>query len=167
MSDRRMKANRRNAAHSTGPRTTEGKQRASRNACKHGWSLTISHIPEISQKIEAMAVRLAGNNAKPRRLQTSRELLEALFVDRHLLGFELSLLEIDDTYIHTIAGMLADRTGEGDASSQMSQTAVQYDQDIEGKLRAIALYRKRAQSKLWRSMIKFQAAKDEDDEALR
>ena len=78
-----------------------------------------------------------------------------------------TLLEIDDTRLHTIASILADRTGEGDDSSQVSQTAVQYDPDIEGKLRAIAPYRKRAQSMLWRSMIKFQAAKDEDDEALR
>ena len=166
-SERRIEANRRNAARSTGPRTTKGKQRASGNAYKHGWSVNIRHIPDMSDKIEALAVAIAGDKAKPHQLQAAREVAKALFANRRLQDFELSLLEIDDTRLHTIASILADRTGEGDDSSQVSQTAVQYDPDIEGKLRAIAPYRKRAQSMLWRSMIKFQAAKDEDDEALR
>ena len=42
---------------------------------------------------------------------------------------------------------------------------MQCDPDIEAKLAAIGRYERRAQSKLWRSMIKFQTAKDEDDEA--
>ena len=36
VSARRIKANRRNAKKSTGPRTTEGKARSSRNAVTHG-----------------------------------------------------------------------------------------------------------------------------------
>ena len=166
-SERRIEANRRNAARSTGPRTTEGKQRASGNAYKHGWSVNIRHIPDMSDKIEALAVAIAGDNAKPHHLQAAREVAEALFQLRRLRACKLSLLEVEDTRLRTIASIIADCTGEGDDTTQMSQDAVQYDPDIEAKLAAIGRYEQRAQSKLWRSMIKFQAAKDEDDEALR
>ena len=37
LTPRRLEANRRNAAHSTGPRTAEGKARVARNAVKHGF----------------------------------------------------------------------------------------------------------------------------------
>ena len=116
----------------------------------------------MSDKIEALAVAIAGDKAKPHHLQAAREVAEARFHHRRLQKCKLSLLEVDDTRLHTIANILADRTGEGD-----DQAAVQYPLDIEGKLTAIGRYEQRAQSKLWRSMIKFQAAKDEDDEALR
>ena len=36
VSERRLKANRRNAQHSTGPRSPEGKARVRHNALKHG-----------------------------------------------------------------------------------------------------------------------------------
>ena len=164
-SEKRIQANKRNAAHSTGPRTTEGKQRASGNAYKHGWSVNIRHIPDMSDKIEALAVAIAGDNAKPHHVQAAREVGEARFHHRRLQGCKLSLLEIDDARLRTIASIIADCTGEGDDKTQMSQDAVQYDPDIEAKLAAIGRYEQRAQSKLWRSMIKFQAAKDEDHEA--
>ena len=166
-SERRIEANRRNAARSTGPRTTKGKQRASGNAYKHGWSVNIRHISDMSDKIEALAIAIAGYKAKPHHLQVAREVGEARFHLRRLQECKLSLLEVDDARLRTIGSIIADCTGEGDDTTQMSQDAVQYDPDIEAKLAAIGRYEQRAQSKLWRSMIKFQAAKDEDDEALR
>ena len=41
----RVEANRRNAQRSTGPRTTEGKQKSSRNALKHGLCRTLACLP--------------------------------------------------------------------------------------------------------------------------
>jgi len=37
LTQRRLEANRRNAAHSTGPRTAAGKARVARNPIKHGF----------------------------------------------------------------------------------------------------------------------------------
>lgn len=44
-STRRVEANRRNARKSTGPKTSDGKRRASRNALKHGLCAMLSHLP--------------------------------------------------------------------------------------------------------------------------
>ena len=43
--DRQIEANRNNAQHSTGPRTTEGKQRSAQNAVTHGLSSKHCIIP--------------------------------------------------------------------------------------------------------------------------
>ena len=56
-------ANRRNAARSTGPRSTAGKRRSSRNALRHG--LAASAFPDsLAEKdIDALALALAGELA--------------------------------------------------------------------------------------------------------
>jgi len=48
--NKQKKANRANAKHSTGPKSTEGKKRASLNALAHGLNQRIDHIicPEVS-----------------------------------------------------------------------------------------------------------------------
>ncbi len=48
VSARRVEANRRNAMKSTGPKTTTGKQRVSRNALKHGLCAIYAHLPSES-----------------------------------------------------------------------------------------------------------------------
>ena len=118
----------------------------------------------MSDKIETLAVAIADDKAKPHHLQAAREVGEALFQLRQLQNCKLSLLEVDDARLRAIGSILADRTGEVE-DTQMSQAAVRYPLGIEGKLAAIAPYVRRAQSRLWRSMIKLQAAKEEDDEA--
>jgi hypothetical protein len=45
ISDRKREANARNAGRSTGPKTTEGKERSSRNAVSHGCTATRIHKP--------------------------------------------------------------------------------------------------------------------------
>ena len=48
--NKQVKANRANAKHSTGPKSSEGKQRASLNALAHGLNQRIDHLicPEAS-----------------------------------------------------------------------------------------------------------------------
>jgi hypothetical protein len=103
----RIAANRQNAVRSTGPLSSAGKQRSSQNARKHGLSISIRHEPGISNKIEALAVAIAGDNAKSRRLQAARDLAEAQFEYRRLQEFKVSLIEAEAANIHAIPKVTA------------------------------------------------------------
>ena len=46
ISAKQLAANRRNAQHSTGPKTPEGKQRSSLNATRHGILSQVIHLPK-------------------------------------------------------------------------------------------------------------------------
>ena len=54
-SDRQIAANRRNARKSTGPRSGAGRKRASRNAYRHGLTLSIVSIKEYAKQLETLA----------------------------------------------------------------------------------------------------------------
>jgi hypothetical protein len=61
ISEKRLAANRENAKRSTGPRTTEGKARSSRNAVKHGFrasSFAVVRLEDLDEveKLKADAV---------------------------------------------------------------------------------------------------------------
>lgn len=59
----RVRANRENAKRSTGPKTKEGKERAARNAFKHGLSIPASELDECSQDIQAFAQQLLDHSS--------------------------------------------------------------------------------------------------------
>src|SRR5580704_9318196 len=58
---RRIVANRANARASTGPQTTGGKARVSRNARRHGLSVPITSDPVLAIEVEELARRLVGD----------------------------------------------------------------------------------------------------------
>jgi hypothetical protein len=60
---KKIAANRTNARKSTGPRTSRGKSKASRNALRHGLATTALREPAVSSRIELMAKIIAGDNA--------------------------------------------------------------------------------------------------------
>lgn len=71
-SERQISANRRNATKSTGPRSTAGKQRASRNAYKHGLARSICDS-ETSKDVETLARKLANHCDHELVIQYARE----------------------------------------------------------------------------------------------
>jgi hypothetical protein len=62
---RRIRANRSNAAKSTGPRSASGKAKASRNAWKHGLSAVWIPGPALRDFLEKLSQELAENHRHP------------------------------------------------------------------------------------------------------
>jgi hypothetical protein len=74
---KKIEANRRNAVHSTGPRTMAGKARSRRNALKHGLAVPLDRDDSFTERIEALTSDLAPLIVKPRdtiRLAAVREI---------------------------------------------------------------------------------------------
>ncbi len=78
-STRKVAANGRNAARSTGPSTAGGKARASRNAYKHGLAVSILDDPAISAEVERLARSLVGKRRDLYELAQARIVAEAEF----------------------------------------------------------------------------------------
>jgi hypothetical protein len=74
---RQAKANRGNAATSTGPRTQPGKARASRNARRHGFSVSVLSDPLLSNEVEDLARLIVGETSRPELLEMARRFAEA------------------------------------------------------------------------------------------
>jgi hypothetical protein len=70
-------SNRDNSQRSTGPRTKSGKQRSSRNAFRHGLSITARSDPTLSAEIERLSIGLAGEYSDAYRLGLARSAAEA------------------------------------------------------------------------------------------
>jgi hypothetical protein len=77
VSERKVASNRSNARMSTGPRTPNGKARASQNARKHGFSIPLRQSTEASQDIERLAQLFAGEKPDDQRLALARTAAEA------------------------------------------------------------------------------------------
>jgi hypothetical protein len=56
----RVQANRSNARASSGPKTLAGKARSARDARRHGLSVPVWAIPELSAEAETLALELGG-----------------------------------------------------------------------------------------------------------
>lgn len=69
ISDARLAANRRNARHSTGPRTAEGKATSRLNAARHGLDAASPVIPRLDEDPAAWDTHLAATLAHLRQLQ--------------------------------------------------------------------------------------------------
>jgi hypothetical protein len=76
-SNRKIAANRANARGSTGPKTRQGRSRATKNALRHALSLPIGTDPTLSKKVEELAQEIAGTNASLEMLQLARRIAEA------------------------------------------------------------------------------------------
>jgi hypothetical protein len=76
-SERQLAANRRNARKSTGPRSGAGKTRASRNAYRHGLTLSITSTAEYAKQLETLFRKIAGDTKDPVKLERARAIAQA------------------------------------------------------------------------------------------
>jgi hypothetical protein len=76
-SERQIAANRRNARKSTGPRSGAGKTRASRNAYRHGLTLSITSTVEYAKQLETLVRKIAGNTQNALKLERARAIAQA------------------------------------------------------------------------------------------
>ena len=76
-SERQIAANRRNARKSTGPRSGAGKKRASRNAYRHGLTLSITSSAAVVKQLDKLVRKIVGNSEDAILLERARALAQA------------------------------------------------------------------------------------------
>jgi hypothetical protein len=77
VSNRKISANKANARASTGPRTRAGKSRSSRNALRHGLSLSIFDDPDLSPAVSQLALIISGSDSSSELVQLARGVVVA------------------------------------------------------------------------------------------
>jgi hypothetical protein len=77
ISHRKRAANRRNSARSTGPRTSAGKARSSRNALRHGLAIAVARDAAASLEVERLSTVITGGRRDPVLLYHARIAAEA------------------------------------------------------------------------------------------
>jgi len=92
-SNRRRAANRRNAIHSTGPRSAQGKARASRNALKHGLAARIAYDSKQGEAVERLAEAIAAEYSDHAELGLVRAVAEADLDLRRVRTHRAALLD--------------------------------------------------------------------------
>ncbi len=75
--ERQIAANRRNARKSTGPRSSAAKKRASRNAYRHGLTLSLTSSTALAKWLDALARKIAGNSKEEIILAHARATTQA------------------------------------------------------------------------------------------
>jgi hypothetical protein len=76
-SERQIAANRRNARKSTGPRSGAGKKRASRNAYRHGLTLSITSTAAFAKQLDNLVRKIAGDTEDAIMLERARAAAQA------------------------------------------------------------------------------------------
>ena len=94
--ERQIAANSRNAANSTGPRSSGGRKRASQNAYRHGLAAHAAINPKLAKAVEKLARKLAGKNKNALVLECARAAARA----------ELDLAQTRRIKVATIQRML-------------------------------------------------------------
>jgi hypothetical protein len=76
-SERQIAANRSNARKSTGPRSSGGRKRASRNAYRHGLTLSVSSTAAFAKQLDKLVHKIAGDIEDGIVLERARAVAQA------------------------------------------------------------------------------------------
>jgi hypothetical protein len=93
VSERRIAANCRNARKSTGPRSSIGKKRTSRNAYRHGLTASAISRAKYTKRIEKLARKIAGNTTDVVILECARDAAQAEFDLAQIRRVKVALIE--------------------------------------------------------------------------
>src|SRR5678815_781726 len=130
-SSRRVKANRRNARRSTGPRTAAGKRRASRNATSHG-----IYCKDLVLPGESTAEFRALRDSYLMRLNP-QDVLELLIVDRIVAAaWKLRRLQAAEPFIHNAEAQVM-RRGEQRQREQIEEDLIEHQREMGGDPREV------------------------------
>jgi hypothetical protein len=92
-SERQIAANRRNARKSTGPRSGAGRKRASRNAYRHGLTLSISSTAAFAKQLDKLVHKIAGDTEDEIVLERARAVAQAELELVRLRRAKVALIE--------------------------------------------------------------------------
>ena len=92
-SKRQIAANRRNARKSTGPRSSAGKKRTSRNSYRHGLTARLTLSSKRTKRVERLARKIAGNTTDTFLLELARTAAEAEFDLARVRQVKVALIE--------------------------------------------------------------------------
>jgi hypothetical protein len=92
-SERQVAANRRNARKSTGPRSGTGKNRSSRNAYRHGLTLSITSAAGFAKQLDKLVREIAGDTEDAIMLERAREIAQAELDLARVRRVKVSLIE--------------------------------------------------------------------------
>jgi hypothetical protein len=91
-SERQIAANRHNARKSSGPRSGAGKERARRNAYRHGLASALLTNTQVAKQLEKLAHKIAGNTEDAGILERARVIAQAEFDLARVRRAKLTLL---------------------------------------------------------------------------
>jgi hypothetical protein len=155
---RQVEANRANARKSTGPRTPQGKARASRSARRHGLSIPVLADSGLSKDVEDLARMVVGYSSNARQLEPARSFAEAQVDLARIRQFRHELLSsgLDDV---KSGGAHEDRPAA--ASSDMKGGAEKFIVNLSNQIRTLKRldrYERRALSRRKSATREFDAA---------
>jgi len=134
-SSRKIEANRNNARRSTGPKTAAGKARASKNALRHGLSVSVIADPVKAKDIAALIPVLAGARASDEANELAARIAEA----------QIDLVRVREARHQLVAYLGRSKNGQRESEGPQ-KFALILSQEV-GQLAAMDRYERRALSR--------------------
>jgi hypothetical protein len=134
---RQVAANRANARNSTGPRTPQGKARASRNARRHCLSIPVLADSGLSQDVEDLGRKIVGEHSNAGLLEPAWRFAEA----------QIDIDRIRDARLQVFSGGMADPDHESECAATGKRATRFNLSDQVRQLARLARYERRALSR--------------------